>query len=119
MKTAIILGSILGLAHGTAAFAAPYVEVESNSSFTGNDYTGGSIYSHGGYEGELGENGSWFVQAGPELVLTDGAKSEVEFSGKAGTSFDITESTELYNEVSFITGSETSYGVKAGVRYSF
>ena len=117
IKTAIIAGTILGFAHG--AVAAPYVEVESNSSFTGNDYTGGSVYSHGGYEGELGENATWFVQAGPELVLTDGAASEVEFSGKAGTTFDITESTELYNEVSFITGNETSYGLKAGVRYSF
>ena len=117
IKTAIIAGTILGFAHG--ALAAPYVEVESNSGFTGNDYTGGSVYSHGGYEGELGENGSWFVQAGPELVLTDGADSEVELSGKAGTSFDITESTKLYNEVSFRTGDTTEYGVKAGVRYTF
>ena len=117
IKTAIIAGTILGFAHG--AVAAPYVEVESNSSFTGNDYTGGSVYSHGGYEGELGEKGSWFVQAGPELVLTDGADSEVELSGKVGTSFDITENTEFYNEVSFITGDETNYGLKAGVRYTF
>jgi len=117
IKTAIIAGTILGFAHG--ALAAPYVEVESNSGFTGNDYTGGSVYSHGGYEGELGEKGTWFVQAGPELVLTDGADSEVELSGKVGASVEVAENTELYKEVSFITGDETSYGLKAGVRYTF
>lgn len=117
IKSTIAAAAVL--AFSAPAFAAPYVEVESNSGFTGNDYTGGSVYSHGGYEGELGEKGSWFVQAGPELVLTDGADSEVELSGKVGASVEVAENTELYKEVSFITGNETSYGLKAGVRYTF
>ena len=117
IKTAIIAGTILGFAHG--AVAAPYVEVESNSSFAGNDYTGGIVESHVGYEGELGEKSSYFVQAGPALVLTDGAASEVEFSGKVGASVEVAENTELYKEVSFLTGDTASYGLKAGVRYTF
>ena len=117
MKTAILSAAVLFAA--APAFAAPYVEVESNSGFSGSDYTGGTIESHVGYEGELGERGSYFVQAGPALVLEDGASSEVELSGKVGTSFDITENTEFYNEVSFQTGGTNSYGLKAGVKYTF
>jgi len=116
IKTAIIAGTILGFAHG--AIAAPYVNVESNSSFSGNDYTGGLIESHVGYEGE-GEGTSWYIQAGPALVLTDGADSEVELSGKVGGSVAVSESTELYGETSFITGKTNGYGLKTGVTYRF
>lgn len=117
MKLAILSAATLFAA--APAFAAPYVEVESNSSFTGNDYTGGTIESHVGYEGELGEKSSYFVQAGPALVLTDGASSEVELSGKVGASVEVAENVELYKELSFLTGGTNSYGLKAGVRYTF
>ena len=116
IKTAIIAGTILGFAHG--AIAAPYVEVESNSSFSGSDYTGGLIESHVGYEGG-NDKASWFVQSGPALVLTDGADSEVELSGKVGGSVEVAENTDLYVEASYITGSTAGYGLKTGVRYTF
>ena len=117
MKLAILSAAALFAA--APAFAAPYVEVESNSSFAGNDYTGGTIESHVGYEGELGEKSDYFVQAGPALVLTDGASSEVELSGKVGASVEVAEATDLYGEASFITGATNGYGLKAGVRYTF
>ena len=117
IKSTIAAAAVL--AFSAPAFAAPYVEVESNSSFAGNDYTGGTIESHVGYEGELGEKSDYFVQAGPALVLTDGASSEVELSGKVGASVEVAEATDLYGEASFITGATNGYGLKAGVRYTF
>ena len=118
IKTAIIAGTILGLAHGTAAVAGPYVNVESNSGFAGSDYTGGLLESHVGYEGG-GEGTSWYVQSGPALVLTDGADSEVELSGKVGGSVEVAANTDVYGEVSFITGDTNGYGLKTGVKYRF
>ena len=44
-----------------AAIAGPYVNVEANSSWTGNDYTGTTTDVHVGYEGEVGA-ASYYVQ---------------------------------------------------------
>ena len=116
IKSTIAAAAVL--AFSAPAFAAPYVEVESNSSFSGSDYTGGLIESHVGYEGG-NDKASWFVQSGPALVLTDGADSEVELSGKVGGSVEVAENTDLYGEASYITGSTAGYGLKTGVRYTF
>ena len=51
MKSIIAAGLLLGCAHG--AVAAPYANVESNTSWYGNDYLGSVIEAHGGYEGAL------------------------------------------------------------------
>ena len=75
MKSIIAAGLLLGCAQG--AVAGPYANVEANSGWTGNDYLGSVIEIHKGYEGALGEDGSWFVQAGPALVSPDGGDEEV------------------------------------------
>ena len=118
MKSIIAAGLLLGCAHG-AAVAGPYANVETNSSWSGNDYTTSTIEIHKGYEGELGENGSWYVQGGPAIVVVDGEDSNVEFSGKVGAAYDISESVEIYGEYAFITGDEFGSGTKAGVTYRF
>ena len=117
MKSIIAAGILLGCAHG--AVAAPYANIESNSGWYGNDYQGSVIEAHGGYEGALGEDGSWFIQAGPALVSPDGGDEEVELSGKVGASYQVAEDVEVYGEYSFITGDELGSGVKVGVTYTF
>ena len=103
-----------------AAFAGPYVNIEANSGFVGSDYAGTVTDAHVGYEGDLGESAGYYIQAGPALVSPDGGETEVEFSGKAGAGLSLTESLSVYGEVSFITGDDdTSYGTKAGLKYSF
>jgi len=116
IKSTIAAATVLAFAAPT--FAAPYVEVESNSKFSGSDYTGGLLESHVGYEGG-NDKASWFVQSGPALVLTDGADSEVELSGKVGGSVEVADNTALYGEASFITGASNGYGLKTGVKYKF
>ena len=97
----------------------PTQTLKSNSGWSGNDYQGSVIEAHGGYEGALGEDGSWFIQAGPALISPDGGDEEVELSGKIGASYQVSESVKVYGEYSFITGDELGAGVKAGVTYTF
>ena len=54
------------------------------------------------------------------MVLSDGAESELELSGKLGGTAALSDRLDLYGEVSFLTGDyNTSYGTKAGLKYSF
>ena len=105
-----------------AAVAGPYVNIETNAGYTGNDYNAATTDFHVGYEGPIGEDASYYVQAGPAIVAADGADTTTEFSGKAGVGVDIAENVNVYGEVAFITldgSDENAYGLKAGVKYSF
>ena len=117
MKILAILPAALFAA--APAIAGPYANIESNSSWSGNDYQLSVIEAHGGYTGEVGEDGSWYLQAGPALVSPDGEQEEVEFSGKAGVSYQVSEVVNVYGEYSFLTGDKFGTGVKAGVTYTF
>ena len=119
MKSIIASGLLLGMAHGTVAVAGPYANIEANSGWTGSDFDGSVIEIHKGYEGELGENGSWFVQGGPAIIAPDGGDSTSEFSGKVGASYDVSDAVEIYGEYSFVTGDEFGSSVKTGATYRF
>tara|TARA_B100000035_G_scaffold173806_1_gene148302 strand:+ start:271 stop:642 length:372 start_codon:yes stop_codon:yes gene_type:complete len=106
-----------------AAVAGPYVNVEANAGWTGDDYTGSVTDIHVGYEGALGDSGaSYYVQGGPAIVAVDGADTETEFSGKAGVGVPVTDAIGVYGEVSFLTTDDSDdlgVGGKLGVKYSF
>ena len=109
-----------------AAFAGPYVNVESNISYPDGDYSGATTDLHIGYEGSLSESADFYVQGGPSFVAVDGTDgSESEFSGKAGISIAATDSVGVYGELSGITGEDSSnedivnWGAKAGVKFTF
>jgi len=106
-----------------SAFAGPYVNVETNAGWVGDDYSAATTDLHVGYEGTISESASFYVQGGPALVAIDGEETETEFSGKAGVGVDITEQLEIYGEVSFLTvgsdSDDTNYGVKTGVTFRF
>ncbi len=107
-----------------AAFAGPYVNVETNAGWAADDYTGATTDIHVGYEGALGDSASYYVQGGPAVVAVDGADTETEFSGKAGIGIEVAENVGVYGEVSFITteiagDDELNVGGKLGVKYNF
>ena len=119
IKSAIVAVAATVMSAG-AAVAGPYVNVETNAGYTGSNYTGATTDLHVGYEDALGENAGWYIQAGPALVSVDGEDLETEFSGKAGIGVDVTESVNVYGEVSFITAEgDNGYGTKLGLKYSF
>jgi hypothetical protein len=113
MKILAILPAALFAA--APAIAGPYVNVEANSGFVGSEYGGTVIDNHLGYEGD-----NWYIQGGPAAVVPDGGDADLEWSGKVGGSAPLSESVSLYGEVSFLTGDvDTSYGTKAGLKWSF
>ena len=104
-----------------AALAGPYVNVEANASWTGDDYTGATTDIHVGYEGEIGA-ASYYVQAGPAIVANDGEDTETEFSGKVGVGVPVSEAVGVYGELSFLTAEDDDdFGVggKLGLKYNF
>lgn len=109
-----------------AALAGPYVNVEANAGWAGNDYTGATTDLHLGYEGAIGDgDASWYVQGGPSIVATDEVGTETRYSGKVGLGAALSSSVGVYGELSAATPSTTftskdlNVGGKLGLKYSF
>jgi len=109
-----------------AAFAGPYVNVESNISYPDGDYSGATTDLHIGYEGAISEKADFYAQVGPSFVAVDGTDgSEGEISGKVGVSVAATESLGVYGELSGITAEDSSnedivnWGAKLGAKFVF
>ena len=119
IKSVFAATAALSMSAG-AALAGPYVNVEANASWTGDDYTGATTDLHVGYEGEVGELG-YYVQGGPALVNGDAVDGSSEFSGKGGVTIAASEKLDVYGEVSFVTAedADNTYGTKIGAKYKF
>ena len=106
-----------------AAFAGPYVNVEANSGFTGSDYNGTNTDLHVGYEGDLGESASYYIQAGATVLSPDQGEGDTVPSGKAGLGIALTDALGAYGEVSFVGSGDADldrgYGTKLGLKYNF
>ncbi len=121
IKSVFAATAALSMSAG-AAFAGPYVNIETNAGYTGNDYNAATTDLHVGYEGAIGEDAGFYLQAGPAIVSVDGEDTTTEFSGKAGVGVDIAENVNVYGEVAFITvdgSDDNNYGLKAGLKYTF
>ena len=108
-----------------AAFAGPYVNVESNISYPDGDYSGATTDLHIGYEGALSEGADFYVQGGPSFVAVDGTDgSEGEISGKLGVNVAATENIGVYGEISGVTAEANNddvvnWGAKLGAKFVF
>jgi len=118
-KLALVLATTLV---STPAMAGPYVNVETNSSYTASNYESRSTDLHVGYEGEVGKL-AYYVQGGRTINAADDADSESVTTGKLGGSVAATEKLGVYGEVSFANlfneDTDNTYGTKLGVKYSF
>ena len=104
-----------------AALAGPYVNVETNAGWVGDDYTSATTDLHVGFEGEAGA-ASYYVQAGPAIVAVDGEETDTQFSGKAGVGVPVSDALGVYGELSFLTADDDDdfgLGGKLGVKYNF
>ena len=112
-----------------AAFAGPYVNVESNLSYPDGDYSSTATDIHLGYEGTAGAEGkiAYYVQGGPSLNHADSTDdTETEISGKVGGSYGINEDLGVYAEISGATDGEDAsgdtvrnWGAKIGAKFTF
>jgi hypothetical protein len=122
IKSVFAATAALSMSAG-AALAGPYVNVETNAGWTGSDYSGAATDVHLGYEGPIGERGSYYVQGGIVILSPDGEDMDVAPSGKAGLGFALTETLGAYGEVSFAGSGDSDvdkgYGAKVGLKYNF
>tara|TARA_B100000963_G_scaffold338002_1_gene334463 strand:+ start:3170 stop:3562 length:393 start_codon:yes stop_codon:yes gene_type:complete len=111
-----------------AAFAGPYVNVESNLAYPDGEYSGAATDLHIGYEGVAQEGKvAYYLQGGPSINHTEtGDDYETELSGKIGGSYGLTESTDLYGELAAGTNGEdtdgdriVNWGAKLGAKFTF
>jgi len=110
-----------------AAFAGPYVNVESNLSYPDGDYTGATTDLAIGYEGTTSEGKvAYYIQGGPAFVHDEAADdTETQFSGKVGASLGVSEDLAVYAEVSGISNEDASgddiidFGGKLGAKFTF
>ena len=108
-----------------AAFAGPYVNVESNITYPDGDYSGATTDLHIGYEGSISETADFYVQGGPTFVAVDGTDgSEGEISGKVGVNVAATENIGVYGELSGVTAEANNddvvnWGAKLGAKFVF
>ena len=110
-----------------AAFAGPYVHVESNLSYPDGDYTGATTDLAIGYEGATSEGKvAYYIQGGPAFVHTESSDdTETEFSGKAGASVAVNEDLSIYGELSGISSEDSTgddivnFGGKIGAKFVF
>ena len=104
-----------------AALAGPYVNVETNAGWVGDDYTSATTDLHVGFEGEAGA-ASYYIQAGPAIVAVDGEETDTQFSGKVGLGVPVSDSIGVYGELSFLTADDDDdFGVggKLGAKFNF
>ena len=108
-----------------AAFAGPYVNVESNIGYPDGDYSGPTTDLHVGYEGSISETADFYVQGGPSFIAVDGTDgSEAELSGKVGVSVAATDSLGVYGELAGVTGEKSGddivdWSAKLGAKFTF
>ena len=111
----------------SAAFAGPYVNLESNATYPDGDYTGATTDLHVGFEGTTSEGKiAYYIQGGPAFVHSETADdTETEFSGKAGASLAVNEDLSVYAEVSGISNEDAAgddivdFGGKIGAKFLF
>ena len=110
-----------------AAFAGPYVNVESNLSYPDGDYTGATTDVAVGFDGTTSEGKiAYYIQGGPAFVHTESSDdTETELSGKAGASLAINEDLSVYGEISGISDEDSTgddiinFGGKIGAKFTF
>ena len=111
-----------------AAFAGPYVNVESNLAYPDGSYSSAATDLHIGYEGST-EDGkvAYYVQGGPSLNHSDATDdTETELSGKVGASVGVNEDLSVYGELSAAGNGEDAdgdtivdWGAKVGAKFAF
>ena len=109
-----------------AAFAGPYVNVESNISYPDGDYSSAATDLHIGYEGSLSESADFYAQIGPQFGAVDGTDgTETEFSCKVGVTVAATDAIGVYGELSGVTDEasngddEIDWTAKLGAKFTF
>ena len=118
MKKFILVAAAATLT--SPVLARPYVNVESNASYTGSDYKSRATDLHVGYESKV-KDLAWYVQGGKTLNAADGSESDSNWSGKTGAKLPVTDKLGIYGELSFsqVDDADNNWGTKLGTKFTF
>jgi len=128
IKSTIAAIAVSPFVFAGAAFAGPYVNVESNLTYPDGDYSSAATDIHIGYEGSTTDGKiAYYVQGGPSLNHAETTDdTETELSGKVGASYGVSEDLALYGELSGASDGEDSagdnivnWGAKLGAKFTF
>ena len=117
IKSVFAATAALSMSAG-AALAGPYVNVETNAGWVGDDYSGATTDIHVGMKEKLVLLPTTSKQA-PAVVAVDGEETDTQFSGKAGLGIPVSDALSAYGEVSFLTTEDDDdfgLGGKAGTQ---
>ena len=111
-----------GVAVSAAVLVSPaqaegfYLNPEFNAGWTGSDFNSSLLEGHVGYEKD-----GLYIQGGPAYAQPDGGDAELGFSGKMGIGAAVSESFDVYGEVSVakFDDVDAGYGLKVGGKYKF
>ena len=123
IKPIIFAAAAASLAAPAAFAGGLYANVESNASYTGDQFDNRTTDFHIGYEGGTDSFG-YYVQGGPAVLAADGVDSDTRVSGKVGANLAATEKLGFYGELSVLTADadtndDKSWGTKIGAKYKF
>ena len=107
-----------------AALAGPYVNVEINAGWTGDNYTGLLLISTLSTKVPSVSPALLTMSKVAAIVAADGAENSTRFSGKAGVGIPVSDALGVYGGFSFITAEDEfmddlGVGGKLGLKYNF
>tara|TARA_Y100000004_G_scaffold144222_1_gene164246 strand:+ start:215 stop:580 length:366 start_codon:yes stop_codon:yes gene_type:complete len=120
LKTLLVSGAVVSAAAVLASPAAKadgfYLNPEWNGAWSGSNFGGSVLDGHVGWE-----KGAFYIQGGPSWLQPDAGSTSVGISAKTGVSAPVAEKLDVYGEfaVAKYDGNDTSYGLKAGMKYKF
>ena len=119
-----MLKKVLTLSAASVALSVPaysqwYLNPEFNQSSVGSEWNGNTIELHIGFEDSIGENGSYYIQAGPNFINPSVGDSDTKLSAKVGGGYDLSNKLNAYGEFAVVTDDVNTYGTKLGLKYSF
>ena len=119
-----MLKKVLTLSAASVALSVPaysqwYLNPEFNQASVGSKWGGNTIELHLGFEDSIGENGSYYIQAGPNFINPSVGDSDTKLSGKVGGGYDLSDKLNAYGEFAVVTDDVNTYGTKLGLKYSF
>ena len=120
MKKFLLITAISAVS--SPVLAGPYVNLETNANYTGDEYISRSTDVHAGYEADF-KYGTWYVQGGKTFNTANASGSDNNWSGKTGASIPVTEKVSVYGEVSFAhvedEDADNRYATKLGTKFYF
>jgi len=104
------------------AQAGPYIKGEATANFAGSTgYSNTELDMLAGYETNLSEKTSVWVEAGASFLMEEGGATDNRLKVKGGVNHAVNENLDVFGEVGFVaseTYDDSHYG-KVGFKYKF